>query len=109
MSKPETYFLYAAYCVLTVVIIFYASYSREIASWVTLVNVELNYYLDFIDGATALGLRLRQIVALALTPIVILAIPTIAYRLIKNKMPPYLIQAVWVLWIIAAVSRLLSQ
>jgi hypothetical protein len=56
-----------------------------------------------------LASHLRHILALALTPIVIVAIPTAVYWYIKKKPPTYLIQIIWVLWIIAALSQLLGS
>ncbi|PJD92732.1 MAG: hypothetical protein CK424_03895 [Legionella sp.] len=113
MTKKKTsskaYYLYVAYLILTACAILFASYTRELAQSILLVNTYLNDYLSLVFSSSSLGVSLRQIVSLALTPILIVALPTLLYRLIKHQMPPYLMQIIWVLWVITALSHLLSQ
>ncbi len=109
MKSNKAYCFYGAYGLITACAIFFASYTRELARLIVQINLYLNQGLDLVFSASALGVNLRQIAALALTPILIVALPTGLYYLIKRKMPPYLVQIVWVFWIIAALSRLLSQ
>lgn len=108
-NTSTSYYFYAAYLMVTVCAILFTSYTRELAQGILVVNTYLNDYLSWVFSLSPLGVSLRQIVSLALTPILIVAIPTLIYRLLKHQMPPYLVQIIWVLWIITALAHLLSQ
>ncbi len=108
-NTSTSYYFYAAYLSVTVCAILFTSYTRELAQAILVVNTYLNDFLSWIFSPSSLGVSLRQIVSLALTPILIVAIPTLIYRLLKHQMPPYLVQVIWVLWIITALAHLLSQ
>ncbi|MGV3740274.1 MAG: hypothetical protein ACO1N3_03160 [Gammaproteobacteria bacterium] len=107
--NPKYCLIFGAYCLLTICAIYFSTLTKTLAGWVVLVDVWLDHILAEIMNTSALGLHLRHILTLALTPLVIVAIPVGIYWLIKKKLPSYLIQIIWVLWIITALSRLLSQ
>lgn len=108
-KNDKTYFAYGCYIVLTGFAIFYAPYTRLLAGWVLWVDLSVEQIMGLILRGSALIVHLNCIIALVLTPILIVAIPAAIYRFVKHGMPPYLIQTIWVLWMIATVSRLLSQ
>ena len=105
----QYYIIYGLYCFFTLCAIYFSSFTKTIAGWVSQIDLTLDYALSEVLNSGPVALHLRHILALALTPIVIVAIPTAVYWGIKKKMPSYLIQSIWVIWIIAALSRLLSQ
>lgn len=109
MTYKKAYVIYITYALLTACAIFFAAFTRELTTCISWVNLGMEDILGSIMNTTAVGIYLKRILALALTPIVIVAIPTGVYWGFKREMPPYVIQIVWVLWIIAAMSHLLSQ
>lgn len=108
-GNSKYYLIFGTYCLLTICAIYFSTETKTIAGWVVRVDVGLEYLLAEIMNTSALGIHLRHILTLALTPLVIVAIPVGIYWLIKKQLPSYLIQIIWVLWIITALSRLLSQ
>ncbi len=105
----RTYFAYTAYALFTGFAIFFSPYTKTIAGWILWVNLAIEQIMGSILSGSTLSFHVNFILALALTPILIVAIPAGIYRFIKRDMPPYLIQSIWMLWIVTAVSRLLSQ
>jgi hypothetical protein len=109
-SKYRKYYLiFGVYGLLTLCVIYFSAFIRNIAFWILQLDRSIDTFLAPVLNTSAWGIHLRHILALVLTPLVIVAIPTGIYWLMKKKLPPYLVQAIWVLWIIAALSRLLSQ
>lgn len=105
----QYYWMAGIYSLITICAIYFSTITTTIATWVANVDGFLDSILIEIMNSSSLGIHLRHILTLALTPLVIVAIPVGIYWLIKKQLPPYLIQIIWVLWIITALSRLLSQ
>lgn len=103
------YLIFGVYCFITLCAIYFSSFTKTIVGWVHQVDLTVEYALSAVLNSGPVAFHLRHILALALTPILLVAIPTALYWGIKKEMPPYLIQIIWVLWIIAALPRLLSQ
>lgn len=109
MSKSKPYLIYACYFFLSIALIIFSSYTRELIQWVILLDETVNDALRVVFSHSPLGINLRLILSLVLTPLIIVALPALLYWLIKRKTMPYLIPIVWLFWFITALSRLLSQ
>lgn len=109
VKYPQYYLIFGVYCLITLSAIYFSSFTKHIAGWIVQVDLMLDRMLGVVLNSSDLGIHLRHILSLALTPILIVALPTAVYWFFKKKMPAYLIQGIWVLWIIVAMSRLLSQ
>lgn len=108
-SKYSQYYLvFGLYCLFTLCVIYFATVTKKIIGWILQIYLTIDSILAAVLNSSALGIHLRHILSLAITPILIVAIPTLIYWLIKKKMPDYLVQIIWALWIITALSRLLS-
>lgn len=108
MNKSKPFLLFAFYLIVSICAIYFASYTRELTHWISAVDLYIDESLALVFSMSPLGVNLRQIISLALTPVLLVLIPALLYHLIKHKMMPYLIPIIWLLWIITALSRLLS-
>lgn len=107
--NTKYYLIFSAYCLFTICVIYFSNITKITANWISFIDLSLDSIFAEIMNTSSLGIHLRHILTLALTPIVIVAIPVGIYWVFKKKLPPYLIQIIWVLWIVTALSRLLSQ
>ena len=108
VKHRQYYLIFSVYCLITLCAIYFSSFTKLIAGWILQVDLAIDQTLSAVLNSSDLGIHLRHILSLALTPILIVALPTAIYWFFKKKMPAYLIQTIWVLWIIVAMSRLLS-
>ena len=108
-KNSKRYLAYIAYIAFTGCAIFFAPYTKILIGWLLWVDLAIEQVLGGIITGSTLSFHVNFILALVLTPILIVAIPTGVYRVMKHKMPPYLIPSIWVIWLIVTISRLLSQ
>ena len=109
MKQSKPHLVYLCYFIFSAAAIFFASYIQYVLHWIMFLDNQVNEYLSIIFSASSLGVHLRLITSLVLTPMIIIAIPAIAYQLIKKKTLPYLFPITWLFWLITALSRLLIE
>lgn len=109
MNKSKPYLIYTGYFILSIALIILSSYAQNMIDWVMYLDRANNEALRLVFSSSQLGIHLRLIVSLALTPLLIVAIPALLYWVIKRKPMPYLIPIIWLFWFITALSRLLIQ
>lgn len=109
MKKSQSYIVIICYLLLSIAAIFLSTYTQTALHWVQEVDKQINDYLSLVFLISPLGIQLRLILSLILTPVIIIAIPALLFHLIKHKTMPYLIQIIWIIWLITVLSRLLSQ
>ncbi|HVT62289.1 MAG TPA: hypothetical protein VHD33_02230, partial [Legionellaceae bacterium] len=85
----KSYLMYGAYLLITTAAIIFTAYVRLLAQWVEWIDAYLNDILSIVFSPTPLGHTLQQMLSLALTPLLIVAIPALIYRWIKGQLPPY--------------------
>ena len=107
--NTKYYLILAVYGLFTISVIYFSNITKNLASWITRIDTGLDSLFAEVMNSSSLGIQLRHILSLALTPIVIVAIPAGIYWFRKKKLHPYLIQIIWVLWMVTALSRLLTQ
>lgn len=103
------YLIFGIYAFITLCAIYFSTFTKILIAWVHQLDLLVDYALSSVLNSGPVAFHLRHILALALTPILLVTIPTAIYWGIKKTLPPYLIQIIWVLWIITMLSHLLSQ
>lgn len=108
-NHRQYYLIYALYAFVTLCAVYFSAFTKKIVNGIFQIHLYLDQGMQTFMYSGPIAVHLRQILALALTPIIIVAIPTAIYWGLKKNLPPYLIQIIWVLWIIVALRYLLSQ
>jgi hypothetical protein len=107
MPKKKSFLPYAGYVIASALAIYFAPHIQEVIHGFGFLDNYINYYLSFIFSSSEFGIHLRSIVALMVTPMVIVVPLALIYQRIKHKSMPYLPHIAWILWLITALSRIL--
>ena len=95
------------YLILSVVIVLFAAYAHLIIVYIDLFYTLINVKLTPIFSNSPLGMLIREVIALALLPVLVAAIPALIYWAIKGKTMPYFIEMTWLLWLVIVLSKVL--
>lgn len=95
------------YFVLSLLVVFFAPYAKILLLYINLLYARLLQLLQPMFGSTVIGEAFRDMIALILTPLLLATIPALFYWLIKRKKIPYLIELIWLFWLVLALSSYL--
>ena len=109
MLKTKSFLPYAGYILASALAIYFTPHIQDIAHVFSFLDNYVNYYLSFLFSSSAFATSLRLILALMLTPMIIVVPLALIYQHVKHKPMPYLPHIAWVLWLITALARILTQ
>ena len=95
------------YLILSIFVVLFAKYIHLLIVYIGMGYVFLNVKLIPIFNTTPFGIMIRNVFSLTLLPAIIVGIPALAYRAIKGKTMPYLIETAWIIWLIIVLSKVL--
>lgn len=96
------------YLILSVLIIFFAPAVRFIIAQIHVFYAWFNFILMPIFSQSDLGVMTRKVIVLVSLPMILAGIPTLIYRLIKGKFPPFFFEITWLSWLVVALSIVMS-
>ena len=95
------------YLALSVIIVAFAQYAHLLVLYLDILYTYTHLELSPFFSTTRAGIILRGVITLTLLPILITAIPALAYRAVKGKMMPYYYEATWFIWLMIVVSKII--
>lgn len=99
---------YVIYLVLSIVMILFTSIVQQLFHYLLVAYAYLDNAVGIFFTHSRLGLQLQAITTLVLTPLVIVGIPALIYSAVKHQSMPYFIEITWVVWILIALSSVLT-
>lgn len=93
----------ASLIIASIIILFLSPYIAKGFGWLDYFYTWLYHLSGTIFSNNDIGSLLQKLVALLLIPLVCAGLPAGIYYMIYRKTMPYLIQLIWVIWIIVAV------
>lgn len=109
MQQSKSYLLYLGYLIASVIAIYFAPHIQDVVHGFAFLDNYVNYYLSFMFSSSDFGVHLRLILTLMVTPMIIVVPLALIYQRVKHKPMPYLSHIAWLLWLITALSRILTQ
>lgn len=97
------------YLLLSILIVVFAKYAHLLIVYIDMFFTHINLKLTPIFSQTGWGLVIRKIIVLMVLPVIITAVPALAYRAIKGKEMPHFLAIVWVLWTVIVISDILIR
>ncbi|KTD03366.1 hypothetical protein OQJ19_00955 [Fluoribacter gormanii] len=97
------------YLLMSILVVLFAKYAHLIVVYIDVFFTYVNLKLTPIFSQTGWGLVIRKILVLVLLPLIITAIPALAYRLIKGGDMPHFIAVTWIIWTIIVLSDILVR
>lgn len=97
------------YLLMSIFIVIFSKYAQMFFIYIDIFYTNISIKIAPLFSSTFAGTTLRGIVILTLTPLLITAIPAIAYRLAKGSMIPYYYEANWLIWFTIVVAKILVQ
>ena len=107
MKKPIQQTL--LYLVLSIFIVFFSKQIYALIVYIDLFYTIINLKLAPIFSNSPLGIMIRNVISLALLPLIIIGIPALIYRGLKGSQLPYFMEIMWFLWLILALSKVLVR
>ena len=107
MKKPIQQTL--MYIVLSIFIVFFSKQIYGLIVYIDLFYTIINVKLSPIFSYSPIGIMIRNVISLALLPLIIIGIPALLYRGLKGSTMPYLMEIIWFLWLILALSKVLVR
>ncbi len=97
------------YLILSILIILFANHAHLGIVYIDMFYTWVVLTLTPLFSHGAYGILLRNVFSLVLLPVIIAGIPALIYRAIKGKKMPFLIEIIWVLWLIIVLSKVLIK
>ena len=97
------------YLVLSILIVVFAQYAHLMMVYIVTFYTYIMLQITPLFSATQYGILIRNVVCLALIPVIIAGIPALIYRAIKGQTMPYLIEVTWALWLVIVLGKVLIR
>lgn len=97
------------YLVLSILIVVFAQYAHLLMVYIVTFYTYIMVKITPVFSGTKYGILIRNVVSLALMPIIIAGIPALLYRAIKGQQMPYFIELTWFFWLIIVLGKVLIQ
>lgn len=97
------------YLVLSILVVFFARYFHLLIIYIGMGYAFLTVKLMPLFNAMSFNVMMRNVVSLALLPILIVGVPALIYRAIKGQVMPYLIESAWIVWLTLVLSKVLVR
>jgi len=97
------------YLVLSILIVVFAKYAHLLIVYIDMFFTYVNIKLTPIFSQTGWGLIIRKTLVLMVLPVIITAVPALAYRAIKGKDMPHFIAITWCIWTVIVLSEILVR
>ena len=97
------------YLVLSILLVLFAGYAHLLVIYIDMFYTYVMVRLTPIFNPSASGLLIQRVLVLSLLPVIIVGIPALVYRTIKGRDMPYFFEAVWFLWLVIVLSKVLVR
>lgn len=97
------------YLVLSILVVVFARYFHLLIVYIGMGYIYLQVKLMPLFNSLSFSVLIRNVISLTLLPLLVIAIPALAYRAIKGQTMPYLIESAWVVWLIVVLSKILVR
>lgn len=97
------------YLILSILMVLFARYAHLVIVYIDVFYTWITIQLTPLLHGNAYETLLRNVLPLVLLPVIIAGIPALIYRAIKGRHMPYFFEAIWVLWLIIVLSKLLIR
>jgi hypothetical protein len=97
------------YLVLSILIVLFARYAHTGIVYIDMFYTWVTIQLTPVFSNSAYGILIRNVLSLTLIPIVIVGIPALIWRAIKGHFMPWFFEAIWIVWLVVVLSKVLIQ
>jgi hypothetical protein len=97
------------YLLFSVLVVIFARFALMLIIYINILIAFVSVYLTPIVSQIGLGMVFQRTILLVCVPPLLVAIPTLIYRLTKGKMMPYFAELTWGLWLVVLLSNILLK
>lgn len=97
------------YLFFSILVVVLKKYAKLLLLYIDLIFTHISVQLSPLLSNIGLGNPIQKILLLALTPIIITAIPGVIYYLFARKTMPYYFEVTWCVWLVIVLSNLLIK
>ena len=90
-------------------IVVFAQYAHLLMVYIVTFYTYIMIQITPLFSAMKYGLLIRNVLSLALIPVIIAGLPALVYRAIKGHTMPYFIEITWALWLIIVLGKVLIR
>lgn len=97
------------YLLLSILVVVFARFAHMLIVYIDMIYAFINVKLTPLFNQGGLGVIIRKVILLVFIPVLMAAIPTLIYRVVKGREMPYFIELTWCLWLVIVLSNILIR
>ncbi|QBR83714.1 hypothetical protein E3983_04705 [Legionella israelensis] len=97
------------YIILSILVVIFAKYFHLLVLYIDTFFTYISVKMTSVFSMSHIGLLTRKVIVLIFLPVLIAALPALAYRAVKGGRMPYFMELTWLLWLVIVLSNVLIR